>query len=199
MRRLPLGSVLPLTLSFLLFGLIALAPESSSAQGISTGSKSLDLAAFGGYVNINPDHGGTRNTGFTLGADATRYLHWPIAPSLEVRANYANGAIVDEKSYLGGIRAQVDVLHRIHPYADFLFGYGTIHYYVPPAPGYTDDNSAVESYGAGIDIDLLSNFQGRLDYQSQHWAFDAHNTISPTAVTVAVRYVFPFRPYTNLR
>jgi hypothetical protein len=82
---------------------------------------------------------------------------------------------------------------------DFLIGYGTIHYFVPPQPGYNGENAAPRSYGGGIDFDVARSFQVRVDYQSQHWNFGEGNVISPTTVMFGVRYVLPFRPYVSLR
>jgi hypothetical protein len=102
----------------MLFGLAAFACWHCQAQETPTGSKALDVAAFGGYVNVDPNSDNSkRNNGVSFGADFTRYLfHYPVAPSIEVRANYASGARVDERSYLGGIRVQVDAIRHIHPY-----------------------------------------------------------------------------------
>ena len=39
----------------------------------------------------------------------------------------ANGTTVNERSYTGGLKLQTSI-HRVHPYATFLAGYGTIHF-----------------------------------------------------------------------
>ncbi len=198
MHCLHCGSASLIVLSFSLSAVLAFTPNRVSAQGVPTESKGMDLAAFGGYVNIAPDYGSSRDNGFLLGADLTRYFHWPVAPSLEIRTNLANGPIANEDSYLVGLRAQVD-LHRFHPYADFLIGYGSIHYDIPPSPGYTHDNSVVKSFGAGLDYDVTRNFQARIDFQSQHWTLGPGDTLTPTALSFGIRYVIPFKPHVGER
>ncbi len=200
MHRLRSGSTLLFVQSLFMVAFLALSPRHSSAQGTPTGSKAMDLAAFGGYINADPDNNNSKRiSGVGLGADFTRYFHFPVAPSLELRYNYASGTRVTEASYLAGLRVQVDVLRRLHPYGDFLIGYGTIHYNVPLHPGYTGDNAAPRYYGGGIDLDVTGNFQARIDYQAQHWNFGVGNVSSPTAVMIGVRYVIPFRPYVSMR
>jgi hypothetical protein len=176
------------------------------SQGIPTESKGMDLAAFGGYLNANPAYvpspayPNDRNSGTFFGADLTRYFHLPVAPSLEVRANFADGAIVDEHSYLGGLRVQGDLFHRYHPYADFLAGYGSIHFNHPTIPGYTHDNSTVYSYGGGLDVDLMRHFQARVDFQGQRWALGTdgpNDKFSPSILSIGLRYVIPFKPHVS--
>ena len=112
------------------------------AQATPTATKSADLSVFLGYNSVKPDYGPYRNDGGTFGVDFTRYFHFPVSPSLELRANFANGTTVNERSYLFGLRAQADSLRRVHPYVDFLAGPGTIHFNFPSG-GDTGDNSVV--------------------------------------------------------
>ena len=181
----------------ILFALLAITSFTANAhaQGDSTELRTEDLSAFAALVNANPGHGPDRNTGGSFGIDFTRYFAFPIHPSAELRASFDSGPIVDEKSYLVGVRAQADLFHRYQPYADFLIGEGRIVYYVPPAPGYTHDNSITPTYGLGVDVRLVQHFAAKIDFQQQHWAFDSHNTISPTMLTIGLTYHIPFRPY----
>ena len=195
--RLGLGRLL--THGGVLCGLLIFPQQRTYAQEVPTESKALDLAAFGAYTNVNPDSDlSKRNNGLSFGADFTRYIsHYIVAPSLEVRANFASGARVDERSYLAGVRVQVNATRHIYPYGDFQIGYGTIHYFVPPQAGYTEDNAAPKFFGGGVDFDVTRHFQGRIDYQSESWNFDGKNSISPTSLLIGMRYVIPFRPYVS--
>lgn len=115
------------------------------AQATPTATKTADVSVFAGFLSASPDYGPYRNTGGSLGLNFTRYFHLPVAPSLELRANLADGDTVNERTYLFGLRAQAEVLRRFHPYADLLVGPGNIHFNFPNG-GYTGDNSLVYSY-----------------------------------------------------
>jgi len=190
-----------------LFPVMLLTTATLSAQEVPTESKGMDLAAFGGYLNANPVYTGgsaypdDRDSGAFLGADLTRYFHWPVAPSIEARANFADGPFVNEHSYLVGVRVQGDIFRRYHPYADFLAGYGSTYYDHPVEPGYTHDNSAVYSYGGGLDIDLMRHFQAMVDFQGQHWNISNNNSatgiFSPSIFSIGLRYVIPFKPHVS--
>jgi len=187
-----------LLLAFLL-GSVAL-----SAQDAPTVSKASDIAVFGGYLNANPAvtfYPSERSNGVLFGADFTRYFHLPVAPSFEVRANFANGSYVNEHSYLGGLRVGGDIFHRFHPNGDFLAGYGSIFYNHPATPGYTHDNSLVYSYGGGVDFDVTRNFQGMVDFQGQSWNIGkgTEDKFSPSVFSVGIRYVIPFKPHVSAR
>jgi len=183
---------------------LCLIPVAVSAQDVPTVSKASDIAVFGGYLNANPaftSYPNERSNGILFGADFTRYFHLPVAPSFEVRANLANGSYVNEHSYLGGLRVQGDIFHHLHPYGDFLAGYGSIFYDHPSTPSYTHDNSLVYSYGGGVDFDVTRNFQGMVDFQGQSWNIgkSAGDKFSPSIFSVGVRYVIPFKPHVSAR
>lgn len=167
------------------------------AQAVLTASKTMDLSAFAGYSNTAPDYySSPRNSGVTIGVNITRYFHFPVAPSFEARVNVADGSILNERSYLIGLRGQVQalrVLPRVHAYADFLAGPGNIHFNFN-TNGYLGDNSPVYSYGGGADIDLARNFQAKVDYQRQHWN-TGEITFTPGALTFGINYRFPFHPH----
>ena len=169
------------------------------AQATPAASKSVDFSAFGGYLHDLPDYGPFGNNGATFGVNVTRYFHFPVAPSLEARVNIAPGKTARESSYLFGVRAQGTVLRRFHPYADFLVGPGTIHFDVPPDPGYTGDNSTVYSYGGGLDVDVAHNFQAKVDFQYQSWNLGTNYTLSPSLTMIGIAYRFPFRAHNRQR
>jgi hypothetical protein len=165
----------------------------------------MDIAAFGGYSLAETDYARSKDSGAAFGVDVSRFFHLPIVPSLEARANLEHGKVIDESTYLFGGRAEVP-LHRLHPYADVLIGFGTLHFKFAPTPGYTGDRSRVIAYGGGIDVDLVHNFQLKIDAQYQNWnlgpnAFvtppGANFTLTPAVGIVGVEYHIPFRPRTQ--
>ena len=169
----------------------------ATAQGLPAASKQLDISAFGGVINENPDFGPQRNYGFFLGANVTRYFHWVVAPSLEVRYHSTTGQYLNDRSFQVGPRVQVDVFRRFHPYADFLAGAGSIHFVRPFIPNYLNDSSAVYSFGGGVDVDLVRNFQLKFDYQSQSASYGEGFSLAPRPLGIGVVYRFPFRPHTQ--
>jgi len=171
-----------------------------SGQEVPTESKGADISVFGGVTNLAPGYVTGRETGGTAGVDFTRYFAWPVAPSIEIRANTANGSQVEERSYLVGFRAKAGINWRYHPYVDFLIGKGTIHY-DHPVGGYLGDNSMVYSYGGGIDIDVTRSFQAKFDFQEQKWniGMDASDKFDPNLITIGVVYRIPFKPNAGRR
>jgi hypothetical protein len=119
--RIPISSLL--TLLF-----VVLHPASLGAQGLPTASKEAAISFFGTYSRVSTDRSSQKDNGFTVGFAYTRYLHWFLTPSLEVRCKIANGRTVGEKTFGGGIRVE----HRFknfYPYANF-FGYQFEHWNV---------------------------------------------------------------------
>jgi opacity protein-like surface antigen len=182
-------------------------PLHGRAQALDTASRSMDIAAFGGYSAEETDYARSKDQGAAFGVDITRFFHLPVVPSLEARANVEHGTIIDETTYLGGLRIEKP-LHRLHPYVDFLIGAGTLHFKFAPTPGYTGDRSKVYSYGGGIDIDLVHNFALKIDAQYQNWnlgpnAFvtppGANFTLTPAVGILGVEYHIPFRARTRQR
>jgi len=185
---------------------ITLMPASQMlhAQSKVTADKTMDVSVFGGYLYLNPDYGRS-GSGFTAGADLTQYFGWRVAPSFEVRGNYASMPDASESTALVGFRLKTDFHRRFHPYADFLVGAGRINFKQPPEPGYTHDSSVVYSYGGGVNIDVHRNFAAKIDFQRQSWnlgrgpSVTAGQTpdvmLAPMALVVGVAYRIPFRPY----
>jgi hypothetical protein len=182
-----------------LFLLAASSQTRARAQALPTASRSMDFAAFGGYTHSSSDFGAFNNNGGTVGVDITRYVRWRVAPSLEVRANYTSGPTIIEKSILAGIRLDTNI-RRFHPYVDGLFGGSKIIFAHAPQPGYTYDIGTVYALGGGVDIDLLRNFQAKVDFQNEFMNF-GHNglkpanedfTLTPPLLTIGVAYRIPF-------
>jgi hypothetical protein len=158
------------------------------AQATPTATAPLDASFFAAFTRTAPDYGSATNNGVAFGFDFTHYFKFPVVPSLEARANLANGSIVSERSYLFGLRADPKLHGRFHPYGDFLIGPGNLHYAQPPAPGYVGDNSIVKSIGGGVDFDVLSHFQVKADVQYQFWNFGSNYTLTPTTYMIGINY-----------
>ncbi len=165
------------------------------SQAVRTASKSADVSVFAGFGDADPAYGPDRATGGMFGANYTRYLHIPVEPSLEFRANFLSNTYVSEHTYLAGVRAAVP-LHSLRPYVDFLVGPGTIHF--PQNFSYVSDNSTVYSYGGGLDVPVYRNFALKLDVQGQHWN-TGEFVYTPTLGTIGVVYTIPFRPHVSQR
>ena len=177
----------------------ALLPLACAAQAVPTAFKTTDISAFGGYLNASPAYGPTRNNGEAFGAIVTRYFRIPVDTALEGRVNLTNGTYIQQHTYLGGLQIKADFLHRLHPYADFLAGQGTLHFNTT-ATGHINDNSIVYNYGAGLDLDLIHNFQLRADFQHQIWTIGrTPSSFAPNIFFFGVNYVIPFRDYKNQR
>jgi opacity protein-like surface antigen len=147
---------------------------------------------------VSTDRSSQKDNGFTVGAAYTRYLHWLLTPSLEVRCKIATGGTVSEKTFGGGIRVE----HRFksfYPYADFFGSYGKITFANPitsvPGPRYYYDDSTVYSAGAGLDYDITPNWAARVDYQFEHWHTGFKNTFTPQIFSIGILYRIPFKPY----
>jgi opacity protein-like surface antigen len=183
-------------------------PVQSHAQAISTASRSLDIAAFGGYAGGKTDYGAEKPQGAGFGLDITKFFHLPVVPSLEARANVFDSSVINELSYMGGIRVEVPLKNRIHPYAAVLAGVGTLHFKFSPNPGYTGDRGVVISYGGGIDFDVVHNISIKIDGQYQNWNLGpngqkvpvtANFTLTPIVGIIGVEYHIPFRPHIKQR
>lgn len=170
------------------------------AQAFSTASKSNSIDLFGGYTNANPGFGDKRDMGATFGFDFTHYFkHLPVAPSFEARSTFINGAIANERTYLFGVKAETHIGNRFHPYGGFLIGPGNIHFNQQSASSFflIGDNSTVMSLGGGVDIDLRTRWQAKVDYQWQRWDAGSLQHYHPSGVTFGVTYHFPFKPFNS--
>jgi hypothetical protein len=189
-----------LIVSFFALAAFSIAPA-AQAQRSASASKSAEISAFAGYTNINSDYG-TRNSGVTLGADYTRFFHFPVVPSFEVRGNYTSGLSLTEESVLFGLRLEAPFRQRFHPYATLLYGGTKIYFNFPPSPRYTYDQAPATSIGGGIDVDVAHTFRAKLDYTQQFENFgpngtqpnNANFTLTPAGFTVGVVYRIPFKP-----
>jgi hypothetical protein len=119
-----------------------------------------------------------------------------------------HSAVIDETTYLIGVRIELPLKQRLHPYGAFLVGPGTLHFKFTPSPGYTASSSKVLSYGGGLDVDLFHNLQLKLDAQYQSWNLGPNGaivpqggnfTLTPSIFMVGVEYHIPFRTLNRQR
>jgi hypothetical protein len=161
----------------------------ASAQAMNTANRGAEIAPFAETTLLSPDWGPTRNLGYTVGIDYTRFIRSIVQPSLEVRTTSANGDTVKERTFTSGLKLQATV-RRIHPYATFLAGYGEI-YFVHPVNNYLSDNSFVYSLGGGADLDVTQQLSVRLDFTHQSWNLGPQ-TLTPVTLAVGFAYRLPF-------
>jgi hypothetical protein len=139
---------------------------------------------------------GGKNLSLTGGADIIFRPLSRVQPGLEARAIIPVDSrnIDGEKCILGG--ARVEYAHgRIHPYADFLLGYGRLTFVHPItyATGpYTGNNADVYGGGGGLDYTMMRNITLRVDAQKQYWKIlkDPGGFYPPTSISIGVVYLF---------
>lgn len=182
-----------LLLLFLTLGWgLAAGGSRAMGQASTTASRAADLSVFGGLQIADPDYGPlTNNKGAAFGVDFTRFVHLPVQPSLELRANLNSGSYADERSYLFGLRGMA-FFGPLQPYADFLVGPGDIHF--PRNVGYVGDNSIVYNFGGGVELGVTHDFSLKLDLQYQRWN-TGEIRLEPLLGTVGVTYHIPFHPH----
>jgi hypothetical protein len=174
-----------ITKSAFLLGVLLATAQIVPAQALITAERGSGIAPFAQATLIRPDWGPTSNIGFTYGVDYTRYIRSIVQPSIELRMTMANGTTVNENTYSGGLKLQTSI-HRVHPYATLLAGYGTIHFNYYNG-NYAGDNATVYSLGGGADFDVTSQWKLRADFIQQHWNLGGP-TLTPSALSVGVAY-----------
>ena len=162
----------------------------ASAQALITAGRGTEFAPFAQTTLVSPDWGPSNNLGYTVGIDYTRFIRSIVQPSLEIRFTGANGKTVNERSYTGGLKLQTSI-HRVHPYATVLVGYGTIAFNYPNGK-YTGDDSVIYSLGGGADFNVTSQWKLRLDFTQQEWNLGTNSPLTPMTFGVGVSYALPF-------
>ena len=176
--------------SALFLAILLASAQTASAQALITAGRGSEIAPFAQTTLINPDWGQTNNIGYTVGIDYTRYIRSIVQPSIEVRITSANGKVVNERTYSGGLKLQTTI-HGIHPYATLLVGYGTIAFNYPNG-NYTGDDSVIYAYGGGADFNVTSQWKLRLDFSQQNWNLGTNASLTPMALGIGVSYSLPF-------
>jgi hypothetical protein len=191
---------------------LLLAPLSSTlaahAQPANaTAVQRLQLSAFGGVSGVYTGLESGKNLSVTAGIDLDLEPHFGVRPVIEVRGLYPldKGQISSQKDILGGLKVDFLLHHRVHPYADFLFGRGQMDY----GPyGFTFGNyvydvttTYVYSPGAGIDCQFSDHLAIKIDAQLQRWssAPTASGDVYPKIGTLGLVYIFDFNHHGVIR
>jgi hypothetical protein len=178
----------------ILFGASLSATGIASAQAFNTARRDAEITPFFETAVLRPDYGQPNNTGYTLGADYTRFIRAIVQPSLEFRMSSATGQVVGERSLLGGVKLEASIF-GVHPYGTYLVGNGVITF-THPIGDYFTDNSFVRSIGGGAEFKVYSHLMLRVDFAQQHWKLPP--VLTPMTFGVGVAYNIPFHPGTRI-
>ncbi|MFZ0743008.1 MAG: outer membrane beta-barrel protein [Terracidiphilus sp.] len=150
----------------------------------------------GPFEGGKPLNGG-RLSGGTLWADWNFYKLPPLWDGfgLEVEGRDLNyGRTGDDPKMRqdtveGGLIYTTHFYRRFHPYAKFLFGYGSIDFTV--APTYSHDTRTMYVPGGGADTRFYKSLWLRVNYEYQFWPnFFRYHTLNPRGWDVGVAYDF---------
>jgi hypothetical protein len=175
----------------------------AAAEGqYATATQRLQLSGFGAVSGVFTGLGGGKNFSITAGGDLGLPPFHGVRPTIEVRGTYPTdrGLIEHQKDILGGVRVDFLLGHRIHPYADFLFGRGETIYSPSSYNKYNGSDyelttTYVYSPGAGFDYEVGEHLAVKVDGQFQRWGGPAptpSGTIWSKVGTVGVVYRFDF-------
>lgn len=200
MRKGPIFSRLAILLTFAVAPLL-LAPHQLSAQAAPAAERNGELSASFAYSHVSPKWNGITetNNGFTLGLDYAHYFgRLPVLPSLAVRAKFAPGNTVGQRTLGGGPRIERSI-GAFRPYGNFFVGSGTITFTHPVIDVrgklYASDDSLVYSAGGGVDVDLTKTWAARADYQHEWWSTGPGQNFTPHVLSLGVVYRLPYRTF----
>jgi hypothetical protein len=180
------------------------APAAQAQEANPTATRTLQLSAFGGFSGVFTGLDSGKNLSITAGGDLGLPSWRFLRPTIEVRGTYPvdDGQVDAQKDILGGLRVDVLLNHRIHPYADFLFGRGQMNYssgkycsgYCFGGYVYTLTTTYIDDGGVGFDYDLNQHLAIKIDGQVQRWgsAPTSSGSIYATAGTIGLVYHFTF-------
>ena len=162
----------------------------------------LPLVVGVGFSDFNSDWNygvrGGRLAGGTVWADwnfygAPSFLH---GLGIEAEARDLNYARTGNVPNMRQDTAQIGAIYtwrhyqRVHPYAKYLAGLGSIDFQHTD-PHYSHDTRTVYTPGGGVEYRAWRNVWVRGDYEYQFWTdFFRHHTMNPNGVTLGVSYDF---------
>ena len=175
----------------------------ASAQVVPAAEKhGLPLVVGVGFSDFNSDWNygvrGGRLAGGTVWADwnfygAPSFLH---GLGIEAEARDLNYARTGNVPNMRQDTAQIGAIYtwrhyqRVHPYAKYLAGLGSIDFQHTD-PHYSHDTRTVYTPGGGVEYRAWRNVWVRGDYEYQFWTdFFRHHTMNPNGVTLGVSYDF---------
>ena len=178
----------------ILLGVSLSAAGLAGAQAFNTARRDAEITPFFEGAMLRPDYGQPNNTGYTVGADYTRFIRSIVQPSLEFRMSSAGGQVVGERSLLAGVKLEASIF-GVHPYGTYLVGDGAIRF-THPIGDYYKDNSFVRSIGGGAEFKVYSHLMLRVDFAQQHWNLPP--VLTPMTFGVGLAYNIPFHPGTRI-
>jgi hypothetical protein len=171
------------------------ATEIAAGQANVVARRGSEISPFGQFTYLRPDSGQYPDTGVTLGAALTPYIPLLVQPSLELRVTSEGGSIAAEKTFSGGLKLAVRLGH-IHPYGIAEIGLGEIYFDHPTVnPNgtlYARDGSRMYVAGGGLEVDVHSLWQMRVEFTEQYWNLKPPE-LRPITASIGVTYRIPFR------
>lgn len=169
-----------------------LASSTAAAQALATADQGIRLQTYvlGTYEPHADWFSTSAAKGLTVGGNLNLFHFGRIQPSLDARVSTTFGST--RETFLGGgPRVQVD-FGRVHPYVNYLVGYGTMNF-TSPVSSYSHDNALVRSVGGGVDFSLGGAWGLRVDLQHQTWGVTPAAQFSPNTLSIGLRYQFHFK------
>src|SRR5258708_3119446 len=78
--------------------------QSLKAQATPAASKEGEFSVYGAYARVSTDYGAQKDNGAIFGAEYTRFMHFFLTPTLELRGKVATGPNVNQRTWGGGLR-----------------------------------------------------------------------------------------------
>jgi opacity protein-like surface antigen len=157
----------------------------------------LPLTVGIGYSNFYSDWSG-RISGVTAWIDFDFYRAPSYLRGLAVEAEGRDLSFgltgTDPKlrfdTIAGGALYKVRLYPNFHPYAKFLFGFGSMDF-TTPSPTYSHDTRFFLAPGGGLDYRLTRAIWLRGDYEYQFWTdYFRKHALNPNGITVGAFYNF---------
>jgi Outer membrane protein beta-barrel domain len=184
-----------------LFFVAAAIPATSQVAPAATRGQA-SLSAGGGISYFDIDYGMSRKM---IGINAWIDYRLPLMPrlleGLGIEAegrdiNYNRPSTLQrmrQDTISGGPIFTWSRFHRVHPYAKYLIGFGSIDF--PPYGAYDHDTRVVLAPGIGADYRISAHLKARVDYEYQFWRdLFGSNDLNPQGVTLGVLYTFGRNP-----
>lgn len=175
----------PARLNWLLMVLaVQLMCAASFAQATTaTASRAADLQFGGGFVMAAPDYG-PRIAGYKLYGTYDFRSHYGVEAQFNQVSSHT-GDQVYERTYEIGVR-YVRHYGNFNPYARLMYGRGVFNF--PLDIANLAYNMGV--IGGGVDYNLRTHINVRVDYEYQQWIGFPPNGLAPQLGSVGVAYHF---------
>jgi hypothetical protein len=175
--------------------LLLCVPRPAAAQATLHAEENMSPWSVGaGFSNFDLDWGhGHRMDGITAWLDWRVPTHLPLLNRIGFEAEGheidfqkpSAFQVMRQETALGGVTVELPGHRRLHPYAKYLIGIGSV-YFAPS--GYSHDTRKVLAPGGGLDWRLRHHgLSVRAEYEYQYWRhlFGPHD-LNPNGVTVGV-------------